>query len=253
MGEGGSAGSAASRIAHHHSVTSTNTLALQRARHGGRYPIWTLADEQIAGRGRHARKWHSPIGNLYATRIVEALPPMVRITGLAFVAALALHDAVSSLLDAQARHGLMLKWPNDLLAGGAKLAGILIELEAADERIIAAVGIGVNVSAVPHESATSLAALGCHASLDEVFEPLDRAFEARLAEWNGGSGFAAIRAAWLGRALGRGEPTTVRTGGKVICGRFAGLDDDGALLVELDGGAMQRITAGEVVGNGELV
>ena len=247
MGEIGLSVLVPSRIVHHHSVTSTNTLALDEARRGIGHPVWIIADEQVAGRGRHARKWHSPIGNLHATRVVEAEPPMARMTGLAFVAALALHDAVSLLVGTQTGQDLRLKWPNDLLAAGAKLAGILIEVEAVGEKIVAAVGIGINVTAAPPQAATSLAALGCHVRPDEVFEPLDRAFEARLAQWDGGNGFAAIRAAWLDRATPLGAPTSVRTGGEVITGHFAGLGDDGALLLELDGGAIRRIAAGEVL------
>ena len=249
MTDTGWPGASSSRIAHHHQVTSTNTLALERARQGGSYPLWTVADEQIAGRGRHARQWHSPIGNLHATRIVEARPPMTRMTGLAFVAALALHDAVASLMPAPARQGLKLKWPNDLLADGAKLAGILIELETMDDQILAAVGFGVNVAAAPPETA-SLAGLGCHIRPVELFEALDHAFEARLGEWDEGRGFATIRSEWLVRALGIGEPTTVRAGGELISGRFAGLGDDGALLLELGRGDIRRIAAGEVVGRG---
>jgi len=242
----------AARVERHRAVTSTNSLALERARDGTAAGLaWIVAAEQTGGRGRHGRHWHSPPGNLHATRLVVAPPPLPRLAGLAFVAALALHDAVAGVVDARARARLTLKWPNDLLAGGAKLAGVLTEAETVGPSIAIAIGIGVNVAGAPFAGATSLEGLGATASASDLFARLDAAFEARFAQWQGGRGFASVRADWLARAAAPGSPATVRTGRETLSGRFAGLAEDGALLLELDSGQTRRIAAGEVLDAGE--
>lgn len=245
-------GQAGARVERHRSVISTNSLALERARDGAAAGLaWILAAEQTGGRGRHGRHWHSPPGNLHATRLVIARPPLPRLAGLAFVAALALHDAVAGVLDARGRARLTLKWPNDLLAGGAKLAGVLTEAETVGPSIAVAIGIGVNVAGAPFAGATSLESLGVPASASDLFDRLDPAFEARFAQWEGGRGFASVRADWLARAAPPGSPATVRTGRETLTGSFAGLAEDGALLLELEGGQTRAIAAGEVLGGGE--
>lgn len=251
MGEQPVAAAACARVERHRRLASTNTAALERARSGAPAPAWIIADEQTAGRGRHGRHWVSPPGNLHATRLIVTAPPASRLTGLAFIAALGLHDAVSSLLAAQERSGLALKWPNDLIAAGDKLAGILIEADAMAGEVAVAVGMGVNVIEAPPGRATSLAALGCEASAGELFARLDPAFERWLATWQGGQGFAAIREAWLERGPAIGTPATVRAGTETLAGRFAGLAEDGALLLELEAGAIRTIAAGEVLGEEE--
>lgn len=239
--------SAGCRVERHLSVTSTNTLALERARAGDRGPLWIVAGEQTAGRGRHGRHWRSPSGNLYASRLIVAPPPPARLAGLAFVAAIAVHDAVSPWVPDEERPRLCLKWPNDLMVGAGKLAGILVEVEQVGAGVAAAVGIGINIAAAPEEaSAATLAGLGADCRADDLFDHLGVAFEKRLAEWDDGRGFAATRDAWLARAMPSGTPTSVRTGSDRIDGRFRGLADDGAMLVELEGGVVRQITSGEV-------
>ena len=236
------------RIERHRSVASTNTLALDYARAGELGPLWITAGEQTAGRGRHGRTWHSPAGNLHATRLIVAAPPAERLTGLAFVAAVAVHQAVAGLLPEPARSRLRLKWPNDVMVDGAKLSGILVEVERVGAGFAAAVGIGVNVAGQPDRTGrASLAGLGAVRRPAEVFDRVGARFEERLAEWDDGRGFAAIRASWLARSMPAGTPTTVAVGADRVSGSFRGLADDGALLVELAGGRIRRIAAGEVV------
>ena len=251
MSGGGWAAGTGCRIERLGAVRSTNTVALERARAGEPGGLWIVADEQTAGRGRHGRQWHSPRGNLHATRLVVAAPPLARLTGLAFVAAVALHEAVSGVLGEDARASLVLKWPNDLIAGGGKLAGILVEAEERGGDLAAAVGIGVNVARTAQEGAASLAGLGADLTADEMFDRLGPTFEGWLGRWDGGAGFAAVRAAWLAGAAPFGTPVRVRAGRETIAGRFAGLDDDGALLVGLADGRVRRIAAGEVMMAGE--
>jgi BirA family transcriptional regulator, biotin operon repressor / biotin---[acetyl-CoA-carboxylase] ligase len=223
-------------------VDSTNAEALRRAGAGERGPLWIVAREQSAGRGRRGRAWTSPPGNLHATLILTdpALPAVA--PQLSFVAALALHDAAAPRLA-----GLALKWPNDLLCGGRKIAGILIEGEG--DPLAVAVGIGVNCRYHPQAAefpATDFAAEGVDVGAAALFEDLAAAMEARLLQWNRGAGFAGIRTAWLARAAGVGGPLKVRLSGHETTGRFETIDDKGRLMLRTAGGDLAAIAAGDV-------
>ena len=229
---------------------STNAEALALARAGERGPLWITARSQSAGRGRRGSQWVSPPGNLYATLLLTEPSPPEQAPQISFVAALALHDAVAACAP-QLGPVLKVKWPNDLLSGPAKVAGILIEGES-DPVFAVAVGIGVNCATHPSDvayPATDLAAAGAMVVPDALFLALSAAMQQRLAQWNAGRSFAAIRADWLKRAAGLGEILRVRLSARELAGRFQGLDDDGRLLLEQDG-AVIKITAGEVFGIG---
>jgi BirA family biotin operon repressor/biotin-[acetyl-CoA-carboxylase] ligase len=231
-------------------VGSTNTEALARARTGTLGDAWIVATEQTGGRGRHGRSWASPPGGLYATRLLVTAVPLHHLVGLTLVAGLAAHDAAAAVLPGPAAATLALKWPNDLLSGNAKLAGILIETERlADGRTAVAVGMGLNVAAgVACESgAAAIEGLGGSADPAIVFEALAAAFAARLAEWDEGRDFAATRAAWTARALPPGTPMRVRLPAGTIHGTFEGLDASGGLTLRLPSGEAHTVRAGEVV------
>jgi BirA family biotin operon repressor/biotin-[acetyl-CoA-carboxylase] ligase len=164
------------------------------------------------------------------------------------VAALALHDAVGECAP-QLGPLLKVKWPNDLLIGKAKVAGILIEGEN-EPVFLVAIGIGVNCAAHPENMdfpATDLATTGALVVPDALFTALSVAMARRLGQWNRGQGFAAIRADWLRRAAGLGETVSIRLPTRELSGRFRGLDDEGRLLLE-HAGEVTAITAGEVFG-----
>jgi BirA family biotin operon repressor/biotin-[acetyl-CoA-carboxylase] ligase len=239
------------RHVHYETLGSTNAEALARARAGERGPLWITAATQTAGRGRRGSAWVSGPGNLYATLLLAEPSPKEAAPQLSFVAALALHDAVAQCAP-QLGPMLTLKWPNDLLLGGAKLAGILIEGESEPEFSVA-IGIGVNCAHHPDDTrypATDLAAAGALVSPDALFAALSGAFALRLAQWQRGSGFAGIRADWLKRAAGLGESIRVRLPERELSGRFDGLDDGGHLLLLGEGGRI-TVTAGEVFGLGQ--
>lgn len=227
-------------------VGSTNEEALRRARTGETGPLWITARTQTAGRGRRGRAWVSAPGNLFATLLLTDPAPPKRATQLSFVAALAVHDAIVSLVPGLESR-LTLKWPNDVLCDGAKLAGILIEAEGR-RPLIVAVGIGVNCRHHPAETdyrATDVAAAaGAAVSAEAVFEALSGAMARRMAEWQ--CGFAAIRAAWLDRAGSLGGELAVRLGTRELSGRFEALDEAGRLVLRLPDGRRERIAAGEV-------
>ena len=229
---------------------STNAEALARARAGERGPVWISAQRQNAGRGRRGSAWTSEPGNLYASLLLTDPAPPAQAPQLSFVAALALHDAVAECAGGLGPM-LALKWPNDLLAGGAKLAGILIEGDNS-AGLAVVVGIGVNCASHPSETpypATDLAAAGASVTPAQLLAALSAAMQKRLAQWNRGQGFAAIRAAWLKRAAGLGQDIKVRLPEREFTGLFEGLDDAGRLLVRGPAG-VTTVTAGEVFGFG---
>jgi BirA family biotin operon repressor/biotin-[acetyl-CoA-carboxylase] ligase len=230
-------------------IGSTNAEALARARAGERGPHWILARRQEAGRGRRGRHWVSETGNLYATLLLADPSPPDRAPELSFVAALAVHDAVAEIAPGLAS-AVLLKWPNDLLLGGKKFSGILIEGEGMPAGPFAvAVGIGVNCAHHPDKGAfpaTDLATAGVEVSPDRLFAALAPSMARRLAQWERGAGFATTRADWLARGPRCGETLSVKLDQRAITGRFDALDDAGRLVLRLPNGAIATITAGDV-------
>jgi BirA family biotin operon repressor/biotin-[acetyl-CoA-carboxylase] ligase len=249
--------SAGYRLAAFDSIGSTNAEALARARDGERGPIWLVTSEQTAGRGRRNRPWVAPRGNL-ASSILEVIDvsPAVAAT-LGFAAGLALEAALQKVsLEASLRSAgsddmkFSLKWPNDVLAGRQKLAGILLEAEAvAGDRLAVVVGIGTNVVAAPEGTptpATSLSALGVQIGAEELFTVLSDAWAEFRGIWDYGRGFGEIRQRWLARAAGLGQPVAIRTGGSAVEGTFDSIDETGCLMVRTSGGRRVPISAGDV-------
>jgi BirA family biotin operon repressor/biotin-[acetyl-CoA-carboxylase] ligase len=232
------------RLATYDEIGSTNAMALARAREGENGPLWIVADRQTAGRGRHGRVWVSKPGNLFATLLLTEPAPPQRAPELAFVAAVSLYDAVSEAAPA-VQPRLKLKWPNDLLCGGAKLAGVLIEGEGS----AVAIGIGINCKHHPigtAYAATDLEASGVTVSPDEVMSLLSKAMVDRLAQWQCGAGFAAVRGDWLARAQAHGTAINVRIGEREIAGRYEGIDAGGRLLLRTADDRHEVIAAGDV-------
>jgi BirA family biotin operon repressor/biotin-[acetyl-CoA-carboxylase] ligase len=238
-------------------IGSTNAEAMACARTGERGPKWFVTTEQTAGRGRRQRVWIAPRGNL-ASSILEVtdVSPAVAAT-LGFAAGLALEAALQQVsIEAALRMGgadqlkFALKWPNDVLAGRQKLAGILLEAEVvAGDRLAVVVGIGTNVVAAPEGTptpATSLAALGVHVGAEELFAALSDAWVEFRGIWDNGRGFPDIRRLWLERAAGLGEKVSIQTGTMTIDGTFDTIDETGCLIVRTQEGKRMPIAAGEV-------
>jgi BirA family biotin operon repressor/biotin-[acetyl-CoA-carboxylase] ligase len=231
---------------HHDRIGSTNDEARRLVAEGAPHGTVVHADEQTAGRGRLAHTWFSPPGNLYLSILLRTGQPAARAAELSFLAALAVADTVEALLPRQTR--AMLKWPNDVLVGGAKIAGIL--LEQIDDATI--VGIGLNVLAAPSNAAyktTTIVANGGIASVDGARDILLDRIGRHLSVWRA-DGFIPIREEWLGRSYPVGAAIRATSAGKPVTGHFAGLDVDGALLLDTPEGR-QRIIAGDVVPTGE--
>jgi BirA family biotin operon repressor/biotin-[acetyl-CoA-carboxylase] ligase len=228
-------------VLHYDQVGSTNDEARRLAAEGAAHGTAVHADEQTNGRGRLSRSWFSPPGNLYISLLLRLQAPVGRLPELSFLAALAVADTVDTLLPKHVR--AMLKWPNDVLIAGAKIAGIL--LENADGATI--VGIGLNILHTPSSSGyktTSMASSGGLASVDGARDILLDRFGKWLTIWQE-EGFEPLRAAWLARAHPVGAALRVMIDGQTVEGAFAGLDADGALLLDV-AGQRQRVMAGDV-------
>ena len=143
-----------------------------------------------------------------------------------------------------------LKWPNDVLAGRQKLAGILLEAEAVPGgRLAVVVGIGTNVVAAPEGTptpATSLAKLGVQVGAEDLFAELSDAWAGYRGIWENGRGFGEIRRLWLERAAGLGQPVAVQTGTASVEGTFDTIDEQGCLIVRKADGHLVPISAGDV-------
>jgi BirA family transcriptional regulator, biotin operon repressor / biotin---[acetyl-CoA-carboxylase] ligase len=221
---------------------STNADLLRLAASGAVQGTWLVAERQTAGRGRDGRQWQSPAGNLHASVLVRLRPSDPPAPTLALVAGVAVEEAVRMLLPVS---GLRLKWPNDLLINGEKLAGILLERER--DAIVA--GFGVNLRhapALPDRATTSLADHGVEASAPAFARALAEVFGRWRARW-GAEGLEPVRRRWLERAHGAGTPLAARLpDGAALAGTFGGLAADGALQLRLADGETRAIHAGDV-------
>ncbi|WP_315738262.1 MULTISPECIES: biotin--[acetyl-CoA-carboxylase] ligase [unclassified Bradyrhizobium] len=233
---------------------STNVEALKSAREGGRAPCWFVTSEQTAGRGRRQRPWIAPRGNL-ASSVLEVLnvAPAIAAT-LGFAAGLSIESALRQVsIEAALRSGahasFALKWPNDVLADGRKIVGMLLEAEQVAGGLAVVVGIGTNVVAAPPDTPTpavSLADLGIQVTAEDLFSALSDAWVEYFGIWNEGRGFGDIRRLWLERAAGLGQPVAIRSGHAIIEGIFDTIDEQGCMLVRTAEGRLEPITAGDV-------
>ncbi len=225
-------------------LPSTADLLRSRAEAGEAAGLALLADAQSAGRGQHGRSWASPPGNLYLSVLLR---PPVRLwpAPWSLLAAVALAEA----LEAAGAAAITLKWPNDVLLEGRKLAGILPEAAVGAGGMLAwlGMGFGVNLAHAPALPDRPTAALA-----DITTAPAPMAFApmliARLARWQAraeAEGFAQVRAAWLARGPAPGAPMALRRGENVHQGAFAGLAEDGSLLLAEAGGVVAH-AAGEL-------
>jgi BirA family transcriptional regulator, biotin operon repressor / biotin---[acetyl-CoA-carboxylase] ligase len=225
-----------------HSVGSTNDEAARLADAGAPEGTVVWSREQSGGRGRRGRVWASPVGNLYTSTILRPDCAAPRAAELGFAAALAVADIVP------ADRAVRVKWPNDVLVDGGKIAGILLESAIGQtgqvQHVVA--GIGVNVGFAPELPEMRYRGSALGGSVETALEKLTAALAARLAEWRR-EGFATVRAAWLAKAGPLGAEVDVKLGDGLVRGRFAGLDREGALLLDTASGP-RKIVSGELLG-----
>jgi len=229
-------------------IDSTNEEARRLAVAGEHGPVWLRADRQTAGRGRRGRAWESPTGNLAATLLIAPGKPASECAQLSFVTAVAAADAASGFAP---NADIKVKWPNDVLANGKKLAGILLESASGGDGALTflAIGVGMNLVHFPAGTefpATSLAALGVSApSPSAALAQLAAHFAKWYDIWMT-SGFTPIQDAWLARAAGLGSRIRARLTHEETSGVFEGIDNTGALILREAQGRTRIIAAGEV-------
>ncbi len=210
--------------------------------------IW--ARRQEAGRGRRGRVWVSDLGNLFCSVVVRPECSLAEASQLSLVTALAVAEMVEKLLAGAVP--VQVKWPNDVLVRGRKLAGILLECESGGESQAPTliVGVGLNIAHAPEDTEFPATALTREGAAGLAVEAVLQHFLEQFASWYRRwcrEGVSPVRAAWLARAAGLGGRITVRLQGETLSGSFIGLDEGGALLLNLtEGGPARRITAGDV-------
>jgi BirA family biotin operon repressor/biotin-[acetyl-CoA-carboxylase] ligase len=240
------------RITEVASIDSTNTALRERAalpvEEGGEPEGFVLrADHQTAARGRRGRSWDAPEGNLYFSVLLrpDCLPAEAATVG--FVSAVALGRVLRDLTPAEVLH----KWPNDLLVGGAKLSGTLLEVGTRPDGRLdwLVLGIGVNIRAhpeIPGYRTTDLVASGGPSIMpQELLTRFLAVFGPFYDAWEQG-GFQAIRADWMAFAAGVGQRVVARLEREEVAGSFTDLDPDGALIMQLESGQQRRIAAADI-------
>ena len=230
---------------------STNAEARRRAEAGALGPLWIVARRQSEGRGRRGRRWESEPGNLAATLLHLTHRTPSEAAQVTFVAAL----AVADLLDAfVVPDRVTIKWPNDVLIGGDKAAGILVESGAhAAGGLWLAVGIGVNLAHAPDDTERPATSMAAHLRSDIAYAPpieaaagvLAEAFSVWMDRWET-LGFQPILDAWVSRTRGLGGPCTASLGRETVSGVADGVEPDGALRLRLPDGSLRLISAGDV-------
>jgi len=275
------------RLDYHERVTSTNILAAEYAKSGDAGRLWLVAGEQMQGKGRRGRVWHSPFGNLYASLLLlEDIRPE-RAATLGFVAGVSLVEAIVAvsppgILEATT---LQLKWPNDVLLNGAKLAGILLEqfpktverlsdkncsenkgmerftepgeVNTAQERLIwpklnevaMVIGMGLNVAHAPEAEFYPTACLNQHGfdiTPAQLFERLSHFWTQNFALWNRGDGLDKIRQKWLQYAAGLGDKVHVLVNDIPVDGIFETIDAQCQLVIKTKDGRRHVVPAGDV-------
>ena len=233
-------------------VTSTNTLCLEAAQKGDLGGLWITAERQLQGRGSRGRQCVSEPGNLYASLLLRAPGSDEKLHTLTFVTSLAIRDAIYALPDAGLAD-VALKWPNDVLLNGRKTSGILLESHHVRDARFVIMGMGVNISHFPLDTfypATSLRAEGINTHADAFIQLLADAMVRRLAQWDHGNGFDLIRKDFLSAAANLGKVIEVKLPdalpGQTHIGKFAGMDEQGLLLLEGSNGKTERISVADI-------
>lgn len=233
---------------HYTEIDSTNEAAKRLVEGGEAVPAVLWAEKQTAGRGRRGRNWESPVGNVYCTILEPLRGDLIEAGRRSYLYGLAISSAINSFLPVpQAR----LKWPNDVLVNGCKVAGVLLETAVcplSGERYLIT-GFGINVAmkpagVTPYQT-TTLAAHEAQATVEQLLaEVLGQL--CLLDQLYRFEGFAAIRAQWRAQAAGIGETVTVNLpNGVSMQGKFTDLDDTGALMLDC-GHQHYTVTAGDV-------
>ncbi|WP_349407550.1 biotin--[acetyl-CoA-carboxylase] ligase [Pseudalkalibacillus sp. SCS-8] len=232
-------------------VTSTQELAHKHALDGTEEGSIVIADEQVSGKGRLGRAWHSPKGSgIWMSIILRPNIPPQKSPQLTLLAAVSVVQGIEEVTGLNGQ----IKWPNDILIDGKKVVGILTELQAEADRINSViVGIGINVNtpreAFPEEIANTATSLKVEAGEEieraklvrAILEKMEKLYLLYLEH-----GFAPIKLLWEGSAASLGKRVRVRTITGVLFGRAQGITEEGVLLVEDDEGTVHRVYSADI-------
>lgn len=222
-------------------LTSTSTVCAERARAGEAGGLAVLALRQSAGRGSRGRVWQAPEGNLNLSVLLRPQRPAAEAGMFALLAGIAVAEALERLTPLTAT----LKWPNDVLLGQAKLAGILIDAVPSGVGLDwLVIGIGMNLREAPRIESRRTTALGEH-GVELAPQTVANAVLERLSHWQDAPS-AAITQAWLARAHAIGTPIEIQAGSRVLQGSFAGLSPAGELLLKSET-RIETVCTGEVL------
>lgn len=229
-------------------VTSTSDICFEKAREGAASGLWVLAESQTGGRARRGRAWVSEPGNFYASLLlIDDGKPDLSVLPLAIAVAIA--RAIDHILPPNAPR-TQVKWPNDILIGGQKICGMLLEVQMLGSGLRACVlGCGVNMAHHPNEALYPTCATSTYGS-DAMPNQLLPYVIAEVADildiWDNGQHISAIRKLWLEKAAGVGQLIEVRLPNRNYSGHFLGLAPNGNLILKRDDGSELHIAAGDV-------
>ncbi|MEM8773064.1 MAG: biotin--[acetyl-CoA-carboxylase] ligase [Pseudomonadota bacterium] len=230
-------------------LDSTSAETKRRAARGEVTPLWVVAREQTAGYGRRGRAWESQLGNFAGSLVFRPEGDPADFPQLSFVCAVAVRAALQKWAH---EDRLALKWPNDILADGGKIAGLLLERIEMEGAPLVSMGVGVNIASSPQGMAYPTAKLAdilakskVAPAVEDLLAAVDAAFWSAYEQWKA-EGFQAIRKTWLRYAKGIGAAIRVQLPNETLNGYFEGLDDAGALILR-QGDGRRVITAGEIM------
>ncbi len=225
-------------------VDSTNDIAQQWILEGAPTGAVVIAEEQLAGRGRLARKWYTPPKQAIAMSVIVRLEDVQFLSRIMMAAAIAVAESLRNYT-----HGITLKWPNDVLLNGKKVCGILAESQWAGDLFLGAIiGIGLNVrvSFADTELAERATSLEDHTNKSVKRAHLIASILENLDRWLALLRSDKLLAAYRENLITLGQEVSISVGNKIITGRAIDIDGEGALLIELPDGVYQKITVGEV-------
>lgn len=229
-------------------LDSTNDQCRRMFEGGTPGNFWVVSAKQSSGKGRRGREWVSRQGNLFASLLYGIDCDLETASELSFVTAVAAREVVADIL--QDNIPVTCKWPNDILVGGKKVAGILLETagQGSEKPSHVIIGIGINVMNHPENPlypATNLKKERCpKLELDLILSRLVHTMAYWISQWKD-HGFTPVRKAWKAHASGLGQEIIVRLPNEELKGRFVDLDKSGALILEF-AGERRHITAGDV-------
>jgi BirA family biotin operon repressor/biotin-[acetyl-CoA-carboxylase] ligase len=229
-------------------TASTNTLCLDYAAAGEAGNLWITAETQTGGKGSRGRDWQSQKGNLFASLLLTNPSEKSRLADLTFIAALSVREAILNF--STSSNQVEVKWPNDVMLNDRKCSGILLESVHHHDATYVVVGIGVNCQHFPAQTlhpSTSLFAEGIEVSSNRFFRTLANTMASNISIWKSGEKFSEIRSKWLDCAYKLGSEISVHIPGESATeGRFASIDENGYMLLELNDGSLRQISTADI-------